>query len=110
MAKPRIKLPDGTIKAGDTIEIKALIQHVMETGNRKNADGSAVPRNIIHRVSAAFEGQEVFAAELGPGISANPFLAFHMRVPGSGELLITWTGDGGFSAAERMRIEVSPAT
>lgn len=107
--KPRIKLPE-TIKAGDIIEIKALIQHVMETGNRKNADGTPIARNIIHTFKARFEGQEVFAADFGSGIAANPFIAFFMKVPGPGELELTWIDDGGATVVERSRIELQPST
>jgi sulfur-oxidizing protein SoxZ len=107
--KPRIKLPE-TIKSGEVIEVKALIQHVMETGNRKDGQGNTIPRNIIHTVKATFEGQPVFSAELGSGIAANPFLAFHMRVPGPGELEVTWIDDGGVTVVEKARIEVQPAT
>jgi sulfur-oxidizing protein SoxZ len=52
----------------------------------------------------------VFSAELGSGIAANPFLAFHMRVPGPGELEVTWIDDGGVTVVEKARIEVQPAT
>ncbi len=68
---PRIKLPD-VVKAGDVIEVKTLIRHVMETGNRHDKNGKPIPRDIINTFVAKFGGSEVFRAELGPGISANP--------------------------------------
>lgn len=107
--KPRIKLPD-TIRTGDLIEIKALIQHVMETGNRKNADGTPIPRNIINSFSATFEGRPVFSADLGSGIAANPYIAFYMRVPGPGDLELTWIEDGGQTTTEKARVEISTST
>lgn len=90
----RIKLPD-TIKAGDVIEVKTLIRHVMETGNRHDKNGKPIPRDIINTFIAKFEGQQVFRAEFGPGISANPYLAFEMRVSGPGTIEITWIDDEG---------------
>jgi sulfur-oxidizing protein SoxZ len=107
--KPRIKLPE-TYRTGETIEVKALIQHVMETGNRKDADGRTIPRNIIHTFKATFEGAEVFSAELGSGIAANPFLAFHLKVPGPGDLELTWIGDDGSKVVETVRINPQAAT
>ena len=83
--KPRIKVPDSA-KAGDVIEVKTLISHVMETGQRKDRDGKPIPRNIINTFAATFNGKQVFKADLQPGISANPYIAFHMKVPGPGEL------------------------
>lgn len=106
MSKPRIKVPD-KIKAGDVVEIKTLISHVMETGNRKDKDGQTVPRNIIHSFVAKFAGKQVFKADLQPGISANPYLAFWVRVPASGELEMTWIDDTGARAVETLKLTVS---
>ncbi len=96
----RIKLPDNPA-IGDVIEVRALIQHVMETGNRKDANGQPIPRNIIKAFKAQFSSLTVFSAEFGPGISANPFIAFHLRVPGPGEFVFTWTDDAGAETVER---------
>ncbi len=103
---PRIKLPD-TIKAGDVIEVKTLIRHVMETGNRHDKNGNPIPRDIINSFIAKFDGNEVFRAELGPGISANPYLAFEMRVPGPGVIEVTWTDDHGVSVVATAPLNVA---
>ena len=104
-SKPRVRLPESAA-AGEIIEIRALITHVMETGNRTDAEGLRVPRNIIHTVTAHFEGELVFKAELSSGISANPFLAFHMKVPGPGELRVAWHDDDGGITIERYTLNV----
>lgn len=103
--KARIKLPE-TAAPGEVIEVKALITHVMETGNRKDADGRSIARNIIHSFTATFDGVVVFQAEFGPGISANPFIAFHMRVPGPGAFEMTWVDDMGKVTVERATLTV----
>jgi sulfur-oxidizing protein SoxZ len=104
--KPRVRIPS-PIKAGDVIEVKTLISHIMETGQRKGGDGKLIPRNIVHSFIARFNGAEVFKAELQPGISANPYLAFHMRVPGPGDLEMTWLDDGGSKVVETVKIAVT---
>jgi sulfur-oxidizing protein SoxZ len=104
--KPRIKLP-ASAKVGEVIEIKTLVSHVMETGQRKDADGKAIPRNILNAFSAKFAGAEVLAAELHPGISANPYLSFFMKVPGPGEFEFTWVEDGGNTIIERQKLNVT---
>ena len=104
--KPRVRIPS-PIKAGDVIEVKTLIAHVMETGQRKGSDGKPIPRNIIHAFTARFNGTEVFKADLQPGISANPYLAFHIRVPGPGDLEMTWLEDGGGKVVETVKIAVT---
>ena len=106
MTKPRVKLPD-TIKIGDIIEIKALISHPMETGQRRDTTGDRVARHIIKSFQATFNGQTVFNADLQPGISANPFLAFTMKVIGPGDLEFVWTDDNDQTVVERQRLILS---
>ena len=103
--KPRIKVPD-TVKTGDIIEVKTLITHVMETGNRKDKDGQPIPRFIINTFVAKYGGQEVFRTELGPGISANPFIAFQLKVPGPGAFEFFWTDDNGATVVETQVLSV----
>ena len=91
---PRIKLPDSA-KVGEIVEIKTLATHVMETGNRKDAAGKLISRDIIHTFTATYAGQEVFSATLGSGIAANPYLAFYLKVPGPGAFEMTWIEDLG---------------
>jgi sulfur-oxidizing protein SoxZ len=105
-AKPRVKLPE-VMRTGDVIEVKALITHVMETGNRKDAEGKPIPRNIIHTFIASYGGAEVFKAEFGSGVSANPYLSFYMKVPGPGDLEIVWIDDQGVRTVERTAVNVS---
>jgi sulfur-oxidizing protein SoxZ len=106
VTKPRIKLP-ASAKVGEVIEIKTLVSHVMETGQRKDPDGKAIPRNIINAFSAKFAGAEVFSAELHPGISANPYLSFFMKVPGPGEFEFTWVEDGGNTIVDKETLNVT---
>jgi len=106
MSKPRVKIPDSA-KVGEVIEVKTLISHVMETGQRRDPDGKPIPRNIINTFSAKYAGTEVFKAELAPGISANPYLAFYMRVPGPGEFEFTWVDDGGNRIVDKQKLKVA---
>jgi len=106
MQKPRVKLPDSAT-VGEVIEIKTIISHNMETGQRKDLDGKIIPRNIINKFVAAFNGKPVFTANLGTGISANPYIAFTMKVPGPGVFEFTWTEDGGASTTEKQTLNVA---
>ena len=105
MSRPRVRLPERA-KAGEVVEIKTLISHLMESGQRREADGKVIPRFIINTFSAKFAGAEVFKAELHPGISANPYIAFHMRVPGPGEFEFTWIDDTGAKVVEKQKLNV----
>jgi sulfur-oxidizing protein SoxZ len=105
MAKPRIKLPDKA-SVGQVIEVKTLVQHVMETGQRKDPDGKPIPRFIINSFSVKYAGKDVFAADLQPGIAANPYISFFMKVPGPGEFEFTWVEDGGAKTVEKLKLNV----
>jgi sulfur-oxidizing protein SoxZ len=105
-ATPRVKLPEN-VKAGDVIEVKTLITHIMETGNRKDKNGNRIPRDIINTYVAKFEGHEVFRAEFGPGISANPYVSFQMRVPGPGTFDFAWTDDHGVVTTATAKLAVT---
>ena len=105
MTKPRIKLPESA-KVGDVIDIKTVATHPMETGNRRDAEGRVIARNIIHTFVATFENREVFRAELGSGFSANPFISFSMRVSGPGTFTFSWSDDEGQTLTETATLVV----
>jgi sulfur-oxidizing protein SoxZ len=93
--EPRIKMPE-TAAAGETIEIESIIAHPMESGQRADErTGELIPRNIIEEFTARFNGKEVFRAKLYPAISANPYIAFPVRVEESGEFAFTWRDGNG---------------
>jgi sulfur-oxidizing protein SoxZ len=103
---PRVRLPSKA-KKGETIEIKTLIQHDMESGQRKDAEGKTIPRKIIKQFVCTFNGKEVFKSDWQPGISANPYMAFFARVNESGTFEFAWTDDDGSVYKTLAKIEVS---
>ena len=92
--KPRVKVPKSAA-AGETITIKTLISHPMETGLRKDKEGNLIPRNIINKFVATFEGEEIISVDIDPAVSANPYFQFDMTVPGPGTIRFEWTDDDG---------------
>jgi len=106
MAKPRIKLPK-TVKAGETIEVKTLIRHKMESGHRKDEQGKTIPRSIINRFVVDFNGENVLDVALNPSVSANPYFKFEVTIPESGELNFTWHDDNGSKYESKKKITVS---
>ncbi|WP_422010021.1 thiosulfate oxidation carrier complex protein SoxZ [Reyranella sp.] len=95
-----------TAKRGDVVEIKALIMHPMETGFRPGPNGRIIPRNIIERFAATWNGAEIFAMDMSPAIAANPFVSFFAQANESGTVVLRWTGDEGFAAEHRVDIAV----
>jgi sulfur-oxidizing protein SoxZ len=91
---PRIRIPD-TAAAGETIVIRTLISHPMESGQRRDAAGNVLPRKIINRFTVEFEGELVIDAALEPAVSANPYFEIEAVVPRSGAFTFTWVDDDG---------------
>ena len=71
MANVLVNAPK-TAKRGSVVEIKALILHPMETGFRPGTMGKIIPRNIIERFTATWNGTEIFELEMSPAIVRIP--------------------------------------
>ena len=81
---------------GDSTEVKVLMSHEMETGQRKDAAGKAVPAWFIQSVTATHNGKPVLNAQWGPAISKNPFLSFKFKGGAKGDKVqITWVDNKG---------------
>ena len=104
--KPRIKLDKKEAKQGDIVEVKALVSHIMETGQRKTADGQVIPRKILNKFTCTVNGKEVFSAEFEPAISANPYIQFKFKAEESGPVVLTWTDDDGSTIVGEDSIKV----
>jgi sulfur-oxidizing protein SoxZ len=96
-----------TAAKGDTIEVKALILHPMETGFRAGTNGRIIPRNIIEHFSATWNGVEIFRMDFSPAIAANPFVSFCAVAAESGTIAFRWTGDEGFVAEHQVAVTVT---
>ena len=105
MTRALINVPPKA-KRGQTIEIKTLISHIMETGYRHDNMGKPIPRDIITQLTCSYNGQEIFRADLYPAISANPFVTFYTVATESGTLAFEWTGDNGLHETASAKITV----
>jgi len=92
--KPRVKAPSSAA-VGEAVVLKTLISHQMESGQRKNADGTAIPRSIINRFTCDFNGKNVIDITMEPAISTNPYFEFEAVIPEAGDLKFTWYDDDG---------------
>ena len=106
MARAVVTVPASAMR-GEVVEVKALVQHAMETGFRRTQLGEVIPRDIIRSFVCTYNGEEVFRAELHPAISANPLITFSLIATASGTVEFKWTGDRGFSLTESAKIAVA---
>jgi len=82
--------------AGDTTEIKVLMNHEMETGQRKDAKGETIPAWFIQNVAVTWNGKTVLAAQWGTAIAKNPFLSFKFKGGAKGDkIVIRWVDSRG---------------
>jgi sulfur-oxidizing protein SoxZ len=82
--------------AGNMVEVKVLMSHEMETGQRKDSKGANIPAHFIQNVTATHNGKVVMSAEWGPAVSKNPFLSFKFAGGKPGEkVIINWVDNKG---------------
>ena len=106
MANVLINAPK-TVRKGETIELKALILHPMETGFRPGANGQLIPRNIIEQFTATWNGVEIFRMKMSPAVAANPYVSFFAVAKESGTIRFQCTGDRNFSAEGSVMVTVT---
>lgn len=81
---------------GGVVDVKILMKHDMETGQRKDASGKTIPAWHIQPVIATCKGKEVFHAQFGPAVSKDPFLNFKFKGGAKGDkVTVTWVDNRG---------------
>jgi len=102
MAEPmRIR----TQLAGDKLTVRVLMQHEMESGQRKDAAGKTIPAWHIQDVTAMLNGRMVLQAEWGPAVSKNPFLQFVVKSAKVGDKLsLNWKDNRGDSRTDEVTV------
>ena len=106
-AKARVKAPKKA-KKGEVFEVKTLISHKMESGQRKDKKtGKKVPRMVINKFVCSYNGKDIFTSDWHPAVSANPYMAFYVKAEASGSLDMTWTDDAGAVFKKSAKITVT---
>ncbi len=90
---------------GDKVVVKVLMAHEMETGQRKDSAGKAIPAWFIQNVTATHNGKTVLSAQWGPAVSKNPFLEFRFSGGKAGEkVVVTWIDNKGDKRSDEATI------
>jgi sulfur-oxidizing protein SoxZ len=78
-------------------EVKLLLRHPMETGNRKEPrTGLRVPRHFIRELVCEHNGEPVLRTQWSWGMARNPYLSIRIREGRSGDRVrVQWTDDQG---------------
>ncbi|MEY4862766.1 MAG: hypothetical protein RLZ51_861 [Pseudomonadota bacterium] len=97
--KIRASLRDGVV------DVRVLMAHEMETGQRKDASGNLVPAWHITEVTATLNGTPVLKVQWGPAISKNPYLSFKVRGAKAGDTIsVTWTDNKGDKRTDEAKV------
>jgi sulfur-oxidizing protein SoxZ len=91
--------------AGDIADVRVLMAHEMESGQRKGSDGKLVPAWFISEVTAQHNGKTVMTAQWGPAVSKNPYMQFKVKGAKSGDKVsVSWTDNKGESRTDEASI------
>ena len=85
--------------------VKILMSHEMETGQRKDASGNLVPAHFIQSVTATHQGKVVLSAQWGPAVTKNPFLEFSFKGGQKGDKIsVNWVDNKGESRTDEATV------
>ena len=84
-----------TLGTGFT-DVRVLMTHPMETGQRKDADGKIVPLHFIQNVTVKLNGKVVLEGEVSQAVSRNPVFSFRLKGGAKGDKLeVSWIDNKG---------------
>jgi sulfur-oxidizing protein SoxZ len=84
------------VSRNNVTDVRVLMAHEMETGQRKDSAGNLVPAWYINEVTASLNGKPVMKAYWGPAISKNPYLQFKIKGGQKGDkVTVTWVDNKG---------------
>jgi sulfur-oxidizing protein SoxZ len=82
--------------AGGFTDIRVLMTHPMETGQRKDADGKLVPLHFIQNVTVKVNGRTAVESEISQGVSRNPVFSFRLKGGARGDKIeVSWLDNTG---------------
>jgi sulfur-oxidizing protein SoxZ len=89
------------------IDVRILMKHDMESGQRKTPDGTIIPAWFISTVEAKIGDRVVYRAQFGPAVSKDPFLHFKLksRAKKGDVLTITWIDNKGATQTDKSDIK-----
>jgi sulfur-oxidizing protein SoxZ len=91
--------------AGDMAEVKCLITHPMEPGNRKDkTTGADITPKFITEVTAEVNGKVVLAGNMSAAVSKNPFLSFKAPAKAGDKIKVSWKDNTGETDSEEAAI------
>ena len=86
-------------------EVRILMNHEMETGQRRDSAGAIVPAWFIQEVTARLNDKDVMSAQWGPSIAKNPYFAFKIKGGKAGDTVsVTWVDNRGDTRTDNAKV------
>jgi len=83
---------------GDIADVRVLMNHPMETGQRKDASGNLIPQHFIQEIAVKLNGKTVIDAQVSQAVSRNPVFSFRLKGGAKGDKIeVTWLDNKGES-------------
>ena len=93
---------------GDVADVRILMMHPMETGQRKDERGNLVPPHYIQNVIVTHNGNVVFNADWSQAVSRNPFLGLRVKGAKVGDSIsVTWVDNKGDKRTDAASVTAS---
>ena len=84
-----------TLASGFT-DVRVLMTHPMETGQRKGSDGKLVPLHFIQNLTLKVNGRTVVEGQISQAISRNPVFSFRLKGGAKGDKIeVSWLDNNG---------------
>jgi len=79
-------------------DIRVLMTHPMETGQRKDSEGKIVPTHFIQNLTVKVNGKPVIEAQTSQAVSRNPVFSFRLKGGAKGDKIeVSWLDNHGES-------------
>lgn len=93
---------------GDVADVRILMMHPMETGQRKDERGNLIPAHYIQNVVVTHNGNVVFNADWSQAVSRNPFLGLRVKGAKAGDnISVTWVDNKGDKRTDTATVSAS---
>jgi sulfur-oxidizing protein SoxZ len=93
------------VVAGNNATVRVLMNHEMESGQRKDANGKVIPAWHIQEVTVLLNGKPALTAEWGTAVSKNPFMQFSLKGAKAGDkVAVQWKDNRGDSRSDEVTI------
>ena len=84
------------VQKGDVTDVRVLMVHPMETGQRKDTSGNIVPTHFIQEMSVRVNGRTLLEGQISQAVSRNPVFSFRLQGVKAGDKLeIAWLDNRG---------------